>query len=921
MDTKGTSSAGGFRSISTKILIRTTAVALIPLIVLSTVVFIGVNRLSSRASAEVDESRQLLADESIAVTSEDQAVSIAREINLILAERIIDVTDWVRDPIITTDVFKAEQFSIENGLVGRPIDELEEEFETRVSTGVASDAREHLLEELTRKPEFREVFFTDLHGYNAAWTTRTSDFVQSDEDWWQDAWENKLSISDVEFDESAGVFSVDIAVRIDNLGTKRRLGVMKAALSISFVQDIATARSSDTVNYTVALADGQLLAETATGHDIARMMNAELDATEGAPGLEAALAATGGGSNITEEFVSGYTRTTDPEFFSEKFDGFTGFDWVVVADQQADAAFAPLRGLEGLESEIESSGSDLRGAIVVLVLLGLAAAFGMSRLLSRSIVGPIQQLTTAASNAATRELPWAVKKIDEEGATLESVGVRELELNTGDELERLANSFNSVQGTALELATEQAANRRNTSEMFVNLGRRNNSLLKRQLRFIDELERGETDPDTLESLFKLDHLATRMRRNAESLLVLAGERAPRRWSAPVSIDDTVQSALAEVEEYHRVDMTGLGQGHLLGSSVADVAHILAELIENALDFSPPDSTVTVEGAESESGYVLKVSDEGLGMTADELEEANERLSITQELSRVPSQYLGLFVVGRLAQRHDITVTLRAGVSGGTVAEIELPSSLTEAEANDAENDDQSDDANFADAEAEALAQLKEAEEALAKIEAARSKDNDSDDDEPTVHHDPADEAEADAADTDDSEDDAEDSHDSDNEADEPTVVLATDELLDEPTMRRSDDRDSDEADNRQGLDEVRSVNVGGSEFPRRRSTAEAEADADGASDDEASATAADGPSQDELEKFGFTRRGSSGNDNSPKKPAKKSGKAKAEMATVPAGDDTEDEGDVEETASANRSQWSSFQKAKKAAESDPVDDL
>ena len=915
MGTNRLSASGGFRSISSKILIRTVAVALIPLVVLSTVVFIGVNRLSSRASAEVDESRQVLADESIAVTSEDQAISISREINLILAERILDVTDWVRDPIITSDVFRAEQYSIENGLVGRPIEDLEEEFATRVSTGVALDAREHLLEELTRKPEFREVFFTDVYGYNAAWTSRTSDFVQSDEDWWQEAWENQLSISDVEFDESANVFSVDIAVRIDNVATKRRLGVMKAALSISFVQDIVTARSSETVDYTVALADGRLLAETATGHDIARMMNSELDAAQEAPSLEAALAAAGGGSNISEEFVSGFTRTSDPEFFASKLEGFEGFDWVVVADQEADAAFAPLRGLEDLESEIEASGSDLRAAIIVLVLIGLAAAYGMSRLLARAIVGPIQQLTTAASNAATRELPWAVRKIDEEGASLESVGVRELKLDTGDELETLANSFNSVQGTALELASEQAANRRNTSEMFVNLGRRNNSLLKRQLRFIDELEKGETDPDTLESLFKLDHLATRMRRNAESLLVLAGERAPRRWSAPVSVDDTVQSALAEVEEYHRVDMTGLDDGHLLGSAVADVAHIMAELIENALDFSPPDSTVTVSGQKSESGYTLLVSDEGLGMPVEELAEANSRLTETHELTRVPSQYLGLFVVSRLSQRHDIEVELRVGDSGGTIAEVALPSALTEAPSeNDGpgEGTESSTDSELAGAEAEAVARLKEAEEALARIEAAKAKDTA---DEPTIHYD-------------------DDDDDAPAEEAEPVVVSATDELSDEPTVRRADDDHDDEAvKNRQGLDEVRSVNVGGQEFPRRQSTSE-EAEAENSSSTaavESEAPAEGGPSEDDLAKFGFTRRRPAADDdasNDKKQPASKPAETATQPDEIDGGipdeipEEIDDElvEDLKETASANRNQWSSFQKAKQAAESHPVDE-
>ena len=168
-------------------------------------------------------------------------------------------------------------------------------------------------------------------------------------------------------------------------------------------------------------------------------------------------------------------------------------------------------------------------------------------------------------------------------------------VNTRDEVADVADALNTVQDTALDLAVEQAVLRRNIADTFVNLGRRNQNLLGRQLDFITELETNETDPDTLANLFRLDHLATRMRRNAESLLVLAGIEPPRKWAAPVRLTDVIRAALGEVEDYQRVTVRGVEPATILGSAAADLAHLLAELIENALVFSPPDQTVDIRG--------------------------------------------------------------------------------------------------------------------------------------------------------------------------------------------------------------------------------------------------------------------------------------------------------------------------------------
>ena len=243
---------------------------------------------------------------------------------------------------------------------------------------------------------------------------------------------------------------------------------------------------------------------------------------------------------------------------------------------------------------------------------------------------------------------------------------------THDEVADVANAINTVQDSALGLAVEQAVLRRNIADSFVNLGRRNQHLLGRQLDFITELEVNETDPEILSNLFKLDHLATRMRRNAESLLLLAGVEPPRKWAAPVRITDAIRAALGEVEDYPRVVDRGVEPATSLGSAAADVAHLLAELIDNALTYSPPDQAVEVRGRHRPDGYTLAIIDAGLGMPPEELERANRRLAGAESFTIAPSKYLGHYVAGNLAARHNIHVALHNSPGHGITATVTLP---------------------------------------------------------------------------------------------------------------------------------------------------------------------------------------------------------------------------------------------------------
>ena len=270
----------------------------------------------------------------------------------------------------------------------------------------------------------------------------------------------------------------------------------------------------------------------------------------------------------------------------EDDEGFNGFR-TAVNDQQ----------IEQRADELNDQANQEPPLYLALALVAIVVALLVTWLVSRSITRPLRSLTRQAKEMAERRLPEAVIDILDTplGDDVTVPTVDPVRVNTRDEVADVADALNTVQDSALDLAVEQAVLRRNIADSFVNLGRRNQNLLGRQLDFITELETNETDADTLANLFRLDHLATRMRRNAESLLVLAGIDPPRQWAAPVRLTDVIRAALGEVEDYQRVTVRGVEPATIIGSAAADLAHLLAELIENALVFSPPDQTVDIRG--------------------------------------------------------------------------------------------------------------------------------------------------------------------------------------------------------------------------------------------------------------------------------------------------------------------------------------
>jgi signal transduction histidine kinase len=350
-----------------------------------------------------------------------------------------------------------------------------------------------------------------------------------------------------------------------------------------------------------------------------------------------------------------------------------------------------IQGAEGvsLESTIATADTEAFEAdkSARLYLIGTAAAVILSillaSLLARRINRRLQRLTTAANQLATVELPRLVEDLRSPGEQKAAAEpITPIEVDSADELGQLAEAFNVIQQVTSQVAEEQAALlRRGIADIFVNLARRNQSLLDRQIEFIDGLEAQEQDPDQLENLFKLDHLATRMRRNAESLLVLAGAEPPRRRARPVELADVVRVAIGEVEDFTRINLLSLDETTVGGNAAVDLAHLLSELMENATQFSPPDSTVEVVGSRTPEGdYQITVADRGIGMTAEQITEANDLLTNPPPVGLALSRSLGFIVVGRLARRLRVSVRLSASPAGGITAIIDLPAAVLSGDA-------------------------------------------------------------------------------------------------------------------------------------------------------------------------------------------------------------------------------------------------
>jgi len=340
--------------------------------------------------------------------------------------------------------------------------------------------------------------------------------------------------------------------------------------------------------------------------------------------------------------------------------------------------------VDSMFTQIDTRVDSLRGDIqrrallsALFTVLILAAALVITLIVAQSLIRPLFALRTAALDIAERRLPEAVRRIRDSSEQVIDDEIETVGIDTDEEIGEVARAFDQVHREAVKLASEQAVLRNNVNAMFVNLSRRSQGLVERQLRLIDDLENREQDPDQLSNLFKLDHLATRMRRNNESLLVLAGTDTARRWTHPVPLNEVVLAAISEVEQYTRVKQTNAASVSIAGNGVSDVVHLIAELLENATAYSPPatDVVVTSHSLGPGAGAMIEIVDQGIGMPAKDLERINERLANPPVVDVSVSRTMGLFAVGRLAGRHGIRVQLRESPSRGITAVVRLPAKL------------------------------------------------------------------------------------------------------------------------------------------------------------------------------------------------------------------------------------------------------
>ena len=359
--------------------------------------------------------------------------------------------------------------------------------------------------------------------------------------------------------------------------------------------------------------------------------------------------------------VGGVQWVSDAE---QRFIDVAALSDAVLSDASGEAAFASTAAADEARSFLV-----LAGSVVLLALV-------MALFVGRSVSRPLTQLTRSAEQLSAEELPAMVESLRTAGRT-QIPTLTLIESKGRDEIASLSRAFSEIQTVTAEVAEEQGKLlRRGISDIFVNLARRNQSLLDRQIDFIDQLESREENPDALENLFRLDHLATRMRRNAESLLVLAGAEPTRRRGRPVELSDVIRVAMGEIEDFGRIQLLSIDSATVAGSVAVDIAHLLSELMENATHFSPPDTGVEVVGHHSADGsYQLTLSDRGIGMSAEQLLNANKTLEEPPVIGLDLSRSLGFTVISRLAHRLGVGVRLTSAVDGGVTAVVTVPGEM------------------------------------------------------------------------------------------------------------------------------------------------------------------------------------------------------------------------------------------------------
>ncbi len=648
-----------FLSIRGQILRRILPVVLLPLLGLGVLAIVGVAFIQQRTSTAVSDAETILTDQVVADGANRSAETAARE-----------VAEFV-DALVLRSTRANEQASFRESVV--EASNAGEDDVSRIQV-LALTVRD----DLTVDEDDIQVLIVGERGNRLGSTDDINTLVDNAEQQWfvraiadGVAWRSFV-------DDGEHVPSFELALRTRPPATTQGAGVLRIRVPLSNVQGILDQVADDNA-VSAAMIDTSaslILADTATGHDADIVFDTS---TMMSPTSGVNLELLRPGTVQTDDTISSARRVVD----SMENDQDVTFNWLVQTNQSVDVAGASLEGIREVSEDVNSQRQLITLGVLGLLALALLFAFLAVRAVANRITAPVKALSDQAQEAATDGIPAVV----EAARTSEQLPeLPDFEVETNDELAVLAHSLNTMQDAAVDLAAGQAKLRRqNVARTFVSLGRRNQNLLNRQLEFIEELEEQETDADALENLFRLDHLATRMRRNAENLLVLAGEQTPRRWGRPIAVRDVLRAAASEIADYRRVKLGDVDPATVSGNLATDLSHLIAELLENAGSFSPPNTPIEVLGQHTSTHYRLAIVDHGIGMDPAALEEVNGRLRNPVDFADAPSAYLGLFVVGRLAQDIGITVRLASadptgeGRRRGTIAFVDLPVSVLSTE--------------------------------------------------------------------------------------------------------------------------------------------------------------------------------------------------------------------------------------------------
>lgn len=420
-----------FQSLRGKITNRSLFIGIVPVILLGGIGYFGLTELLEKTQQGLTDSKNALVDEVVGANLAATSSGVSRRLDEFMLERISDALTWASAPTIVQASREAAAEFASRGLVGKPIEEVEELFSNRKSLGLYRDAENYLTTQVENSVHFGEIFTTDVNGYNVALTNPTSDFVQSDEEWWTSAFENGISVGEVEFDESAGIWSVDVSVRITDSQTGRHYGVMKSVLGVSLIQEVATSRAAEFAggNVTVINSNGALLAETRSNHATNRIMNSSITLGTALSSVSRQVESADSGYVLAGDSVFGFSSSAAGGFYDSVVPGFGGFGWKVVVEQPTEIAFSSINGLSVVQQSLAESRDTLIVILLVAGVLVIIVAVILATTLSRGIIAPIRELQVLADRVSKGDTSTRV------------------EINTNDEIEDLAKIFDRMRAS------------------------------------------------------------------------------------------------------------------------------------------------------------------------------------------------------------------------------------------------------------------------------------------------------------------------------------------------------------------------------------------------------------------------------------------------------------------------------------------